>query len=96
MTMEDHRRGFTAATAALLVEFKPLPSTQGGADPVEDGVSYRQGTFWLRRADIARLARDVTALLRKLNRAPGKGRTPYLLSTILFPSGPVAGRRPMR
>jgi Helix-turn-helix domain len=99
MTLEDHRRGFTAATAALLVEFNHYLD-QGGADPVEDGVSYRQGTFWLRRVDIARLHRDVTALLRKLNHPPGKGRTPYLLSTILFPSGPVAGRnrgtRPQR
>jgi len=90
MTLEDHRRGFTSATAALLVEFNRY--LDQGADPVEDGVSYRQGTIWLRRADVARLHRDVTALLRKLDRAPGKDRTPYLLSTILFPTAPVVGR----
>ena len=92
MTLEDHRRGFTATTAALLGEFNRYLE-QEGADPLEDGVSYRQGIFWLSRADRSRLYRDVTALLRKLNRPPGKGRTPYLLSTILFPTGPVAGRR---
>jgi hypothetical protein len=81
----------TAATAALLVEFNRYLD-RGGAHPLADGVSYRQGTFWLTRADLSRLHRDVTALLRKLDRAPGKSRSPYLLSTVLFPTAPVVRR----
>jgi hypothetical protein len=91
MTLEDHRHGFTAAMAALMAEFNRYLD-RGGADPLEDGVSYRQGTFWLNRAELSRFYRAVTALLRKMDRPPGKGRTPYLLSTILFPTGPIARR----
>ena len=89
MTLEDHRRSFTAATAALLVEFNRYLD-DGEADPLRDGVSYRQFTFWMSPAERSRLYRDVTRLLTSLATTPGKGRAPYLLGTIVFPTGPVA------
>lgn len=45
MTLEDHRRGFTAAMAALHAEFNAYLD-RDGADPLSDGVGYRQGTAW--------------------------------------------------
>lgn len=89
MTVEDHRRAFTAAAAALLVEFNRYLD-HGEADPLGDGVSYRQFTLWLSPVERSRLYRAVTRLLASLNTTPGKGRAPYLLSTIVFPTGPVA------
>lgn len=89
MTVEDHRRAFTAATAALLVEFNRYLD-HGEAEPLGDGVSYRQFTVWMSPVERARLYRDVTRLLTSLDTTPGKGRAPYLLSTIIFPTGPVA------
>ncbi|MGH8881714.1 MAG: helix-turn-helix domain-containing protein, partial [Stackebrandtia sp.] len=46
MSLDDHRRGFTAATAALLAEFSAYLD-RPGADPIADSVGYRQGTLWL-------------------------------------------------
>jgi len=89
MTLEDHRRSFTAAAAALLVEFNRYLD-HGEADPLGDGVSYRQFTLWMTPAERSRLYRGVKRLLASLATTPGKGRAPYLLSTIVFPTGPVA------
>ena len=89
MTVEDHRRSFTAATAALLVEFNRYLD-DGEVDPLRDGVSYRQFTLWMSPAERSRLYRGVKRLLTSLATTPGKGRAPYLLSTIVFPTGPVA------
>jgi len=89
MTLEDHRRAFTASTAALLVEFNRYLD-HGDADPLADGVSYRQFTLWMSPAELKRLHRDVMRLLTALDGTPGKRRAPYLLSTILFPTGPVS------
>ncbi len=50
MTPEDHRRGFAAAMAVLIAEFNAYLD-RDGADPVSDGVSYRQGTLWLSPAN---------------------------------------------
>jgi DNA-binding transcriptional ArsR family regulator len=87
MTLDDHRRGFTAAMAALLAEFNGYLDRRG-ADPLKDGVSYRQFTLWLRPTELARLHRDVTRILTSLMKnEPGPGRTAYLLSTVLFPTG---------
>jgi len=89
MTLEDHRRAFTAATAALLVEFNRYLE-DGDADPFGDGVSYRQFTLWMSPAERSRFYRNVRRLLTALHTTPGKGRAPYLLSTIVFPTGPAA------
>ena len=43
MSREDHRRGFTAAMAALLAEFNTYLDREH-ADPFADSVSYRQFT----------------------------------------------------
>ncbi len=96
MTLEDHRRGFTAARAALLAEFNAYLD-RGGADPLADGVSYKQFTLWLSAKDRSQLFRDVRRLLLARGKdGPGRGRTPHLLSTILFPTGPGPRRRTRR
>ncbi len=92
MTREDHRRGFTAAMAALIADFN-VYLDRGAADPLADEVSYRQFTLWLRPAERSQLILDVLRTLRaRMNNKPGTGRDPYMLSTVLFPT---SARRPM-
>ncbi|MEO3784173.1 helix-turn-helix domain-containing protein [Actinocorallia sp. B10E7] len=87
MTIEDHRRGFTAAMAALLAEFNAYLGEQG-ADPSSDGVGYRQGVVWLTPQELADLTRELLAVLAsRTANTPAPGRVPHLMSLILFPTG---------
>ncbi|MGK4578920.1 helix-turn-helix domain-containing protein [Kitasatospora sp. HPMI-4] len=90
MSLEDHRRGFTAAMAALLAEFNAYLD-RDGADPTADSVGYRQGVLWLSPGELAELIGEVRAVLaaRSGNR-PEPGRSPHLMSAILFPAGQAA------
>src|SRR3954453_16106604 len=63
MTLEDHRRGFAAPTAVLIAEFNAYLDGDG-ADPVADGVSYRQGTLWLSPDELAEMSRTMLEVLR--------------------------------
>ena len=93
MTLEDHRRGFTAAMAALIADFN-VYLDRGRAAPMADEVSYRQFTIWLRPAERSRLIRDFQRTLRAhVNNRPGAGRDPYMLSTVFFPT---SARRPTK
>ncbi|MEV6932318.1 helix-turn-helix domain-containing protein [Dactylosporangium sp. NPDC051485] len=88
MSVEDHRRGFAAAVAVLLAEFNAYLDREG-ADPVADGVSYRQATLWLSPEELGALTRRVVEALGDVaGHGPAPGRAPYLLSPILFPAGP--------
>ena len=93
MTLEDHRRGFTAAMAALMGEFNAYLD-RNGANPTADEVSYKQFTLWLTPAERSRLIRQVGRLLiARVKNQPGAGRAPYRASTIFFPAdGPSGGQ----
>ena len=95
MTLEDHRRGFTAALAALIGEFNAYLD-RGGANPTVDGVSYKQFTLWLTPAERSGLIRELgRMLLPRMKNRPGPGRAPYLASTIFFPAdGPTGSTKP--
>jgi DNA-binding transcriptional ArsR family regulator len=88
MTAEEHRLGFAAAAAVLVAEFDRY--LDDGADPVEDGVSYRQGVLWLTREELDEVTTKIVEILQEplANRA-APGRRPYLLSPIIFPTGPA-------
>jgi len=94
MTLEDHRRGFTAAMAALIGDFSAYLDLRG-ANPMADEVSYRQFTMWLRPTERSQLVLDFQRTLRALmNNKPAAGRVPYMVSTIFFPTSarPPKGR----
>lgn len=94
MTLEDHRRGFATAMAVLIAEFNGYLD-RDGADPVADGVSYRQGVLWLSPDERAELTRTILSVLKdSVVNEPAPGRLPYLLSPIVFPTGkPVPPER---
>lgn len=86
MSLEDHRRGFAAAMAALIGEFSAYLD-RDGADPIRDAVSYRQGTLWLTPEELAEMGAELLRVLRtRLSNPPTDDRTPYLLSAVLFPT----------
>jgi DNA-binding transcriptional ArsR family regulator len=85
MTIEDHRRGFAAAMAVLIAEFNDYLDSDD-ADPVADGVGYRQTVLWLSPDEHADLVRRMLDILRdSVANQPAAGRMPYLLSPIMFP-----------
>ncbi|HZX08967.1 helix-turn-helix domain-containing protein, partial [Kribbella sp.] len=76
MTLDDHRRGFTATMAALLAEFNTYLD-RPGADPLKDSVGYRQGILWLSDAELATLIEDIQqALTKHAQNTPTPARTP--------------------
>jgi len=88
MSTDDHRRGFAAAVASLLAEFE-LYLSRDGADPLADGVSYRQFPVWLSEAEKAEFVEEVIGVIRaRIDLGPSPDRRRHLLSTILFPTAP--------
>jgi hypothetical protein len=83
----------TTMMAVLIAEFNAYLD-RAGADPVADGVGYRQGTFWLSPDEPAEVAMELLGVLQpRLGNQPAAGRRPYLLSAILFPAGDAASER---
>jgi DNA-binding transcriptional ArsR family regulator len=92
MSVDDHRRGFAAAMAALLAEFNTYLDTED-ADPVADDVGYRQGVVWLSETERAALIEAASAALReRTGNTAAPDRRPYLLSMIFFPVGAPSTR----
>jgi len=86
MSLEDHRRLFTAAMAALIAEFDAY-LTREQASPFDDSVSYRQMVRWLDDEELAAVIGEARqALTRRGTSEPAPGRRPYVMSMILFPS----------
>ena len=86
LSLDDHRRAFTAYAAALLADFDRYLDG-ADADPVGDGVSFTQMALWLSDDELATLRRKLAELLVPLSaHRPGKDRTKRILSTVLMPA----------
>jgi DNA-binding transcriptional ArsR family regulator len=84
-TADDHRRVFATAMAVLLAEFGSYLDSDG-ADPAADMVGYRQHAIWLTPAEREKLIAGLReAILPVITNGSSEGRTPHLLSPILFP-----------
>ncbi len=94
MSLEEHRRGFTVAAGALMAEFNAYLDRKG-ADPFRDRVSYRQFVLWVSDQEIEMLQTQFrTAITALMEQRPATNRTPYLLSTIFFPTDHRGGNPP--
>lgn len=92
MSLEDHRRGFTAGMATLLAEFNAYLD-QPGANPMAEEVSYKQFTLWLTPGERTRLIGQLRRILKTLmKQQPRSGRAPHRLGTIFFPTGATPDR----
>jgi DNA-binding transcriptional ArsR family regulator len=88
MSLEDHRRGFAAAMAALLADFSTYLDREH-ADPIADSVGYRQIPLWLSPDELAALIGELTtAIAARMGNEPAPGRGLHLLSPILLPIEP--------
>ncbi|MEV6929051.1 helix-turn-helix domain-containing protein [Dactylosporangium sp. NPDC051485] len=84
-TVEEHRRAFAAAMAALLAEYSAYLDDPA-ADPARDQVGYRQHALWLSAAEREELIAGMrAAIVPHLTHEPGPGREQHLLSPVLFP-----------
>jgi DNA-binding transcriptional ArsR family regulator len=87
MSLEEHRRLFAAAMAALLAEFNAYLDREH-ADPTADSVGYRQVPLWLNQDELAELISQIRSIIvSTMGNKPAPDRSPYLLSPILFPTG---------
>lgn len=85
LTLDDHRRAFAVAVAALVAEFHAYLD-RDGADPAADLIGYRQHAVWLSQDELVDLIGELRrAIAPKLANRPAPDRTRYLLSPILFP-----------
>ena len=84
-SLDDYRRAFAAAMAALLGEFNAYLD-RGCADPPVDAVGFRQHALWLSPPERDELIGELRkAIVPQLNNEPAPGRRQHLLSPILFP-----------
>lgn len=88
MTPEEHRRAFTAFSAALIADFDRYLA-HGNADPAGDGVAYRQAAIWLTEEETAALVRQITEAVTTLAaNPPGGDRTRRYVSLVVIPDQP--------
>jgi DNA-binding transcriptional ArsR family regulator len=86
LSPDDHRRGFAAATAALVAEFNAYLDREN-SNPANDPVGYQQHAIWLTRDELIAMVSELReAIVPRLANPPTPDRTRYLLSPILFPS----------
>jgi DNA-binding transcriptional ArsR family regulator len=84
-SLEDYRRAFAVAMAALLGEFNAYVE-RGHADPTADSVGFLQHSLWLSRDERDELIGEMrSAIAPRLKYEPALGRRQHLLSPILFP-----------
>ena len=85
MTLDDHRRAFTAAMAALIADFGAYLNA-GTAAPIDDRIGYRQIPLWLTDREHDELLKGLQKILAPLmRRGPQGDRRQYLFSPIGFP-----------
>lgn len=84
-SLEDYRRAFAVAMAALLGEFNAYLD-RGHADPAADAVGFFQLSLWLSPDERDELLGAMrSAIAPRLRNEPAPGRRQHLLSPILFP-----------
>ena len=91
LSLDDYRRGFAAAMAALLAEFNAYLD-RDGADPAADLVGYRQHAVWLSRDELLEMIGE----LRARDRAPAGEPAHAGPRAIPAQPDPVPDRRAIR
>lgn len=86
MSVDDHRRAFTAFVASLLHDFDHY-ARGDDLDVARDGVGYRQVGLWLSLEELVALSAEMGEVLRRwLDNGPAPGRTRRVLTTIVLPA----------
>jgi DNA-binding transcriptional ArsR family regulator len=84
MTREEHQRSFTTFAASLLSDFDRYLKRED-ANPVTDGVVYRQAAVWLTDEEFAAMVEEIEhAVVSRVGLAP-EGRTRRIVSLVVVP-----------
>ena len=76
MTHEDHRQAFTMFAASLMADFDRYLA-HDDADPVADGVVYRQAVVWLTEDEFAEMIEESpVAIIARIGNAQRRRRYP--------------------
>ncbi|MFG1711091.1 helix-turn-helix domain-containing protein [Nonomuraea sp. M3C6] len=93
MTREDHQRAYATFVASLLTDFDRYLASED-ADPIGDGVVYRQAAVWLSDDEFAAMIEEIEkAVVTRIGRTGGQGRTRRIVSLVVVPdkhAGPPA------
>jgi DNA-binding transcriptional ArsR family regulator len=85
MTREDHQRAFTTFSASLMGDFDRYLARED-ADPVADGVVYRQAAVWLTDEEFAVMTEEIErAVVSRIGPTAGDGRTRRIVSLVVVP-----------
>ncbi|MER5644860.1 helix-turn-helix domain-containing protein [Streptosporangium sp. NPDC002524] len=100
MTREDHQRAFTTFAVSLMADFSRYLARED-ADPVSDGVVYRQAAVCLTEDEFATMVEEIErAVLSRVSHPEGDGRTRRIVSLVVVPDkprtdpGPETGTKP--
>lgn len=85
MTREAHQRAFTTFSASLMGDFDRYLARED-ADPVADGVVYRQAAVWLTDEEFAAMTEEIErAVVSRIGPTTGGGRTRRIVSLVVVP-----------
>ncbi|WP_329088567.1 MULTISPECIES: helix-turn-helix domain-containing protein [unclassified Streptosporangium] len=88
MTREDHQRAFTTFAASLMADFGRYLGHED-AEPVSDGVVYRQAAVCLTDDEFAAMVEEIeSAVLSRVSLAEGDGRIRRIVSLVVVPDKP--------
>jgi DNA-binding transcriptional ArsR family regulator len=94
MTRADHQRAFTTFAASLMADFDRYLARED-ANPVKDGVVYRQAAVWLTDDEFAAMVDEIeSAVVSRVGYAPQGGRTRRIVSLVVVPDKPATAPKP--
>jgi DNA-binding transcriptional ArsR family regulator len=94
MTREEHQRSFTTFAASLMSDFDRYLADED-ANPVADGVVYRQAAVWLTDDEFATMVDEIEhAVVSRIGYAADDGRTRRIVSLVVVPDKPASKPRP--
>ena len=88
MTRDDHRRAYTTFAASLMGDFDRYLA-HADADPVADGVVYRQAAVWLTEEEFAAMVEEIeNAVVSRMGHDRAADRVRRVVSLVVVPDEP--------
>jgi DNA-binding transcriptional ArsR family regulator len=92
MTREDHKRAYATFAASLMTDFDRYIARED-ADPISDGVVYRQAAVWLTEEEFTTMVEEIEhAVVSRMGHTRDGGRIRRVISLVVVPDNP--GTRP--
>jgi hypothetical protein len=94
MTREDHQRAFTTFMSSLIADFSRYLTAEN-ADPIADGVVYRQAAVWVTDDEFTAMVEEIErAVVTRIGPTGGDGRTRRIVSLVVVPDQPASNPAP--